>query len=62
MCYQKLGMRAIKRDLKILDNLDVICWDECDSIFDFATNAFAEARKTDFAREDISNAEVLSAI
>lgn len=62
MCYQRLGMRAMKRDLRLLEHIDVICWDECDSIFDFAAQAFATARDTDFAREDISNAEVLSAI
>ena len=62
MCYQGFGVRAVKRQLDFLDEVDVICWDECDSIFDFATDAFVKARKTDFAREDITNAEVLSVI
>lgn len=62
MCYQSLGMRILRNDLSFLDNIDVICWDECDSIFDFATTAFVKARKADFAREENSNAEVLSII
>lgn len=62
MCYQGLGARILKDDLKFLDNIDVICWDECDSVFDFATQAFVRARKTDFARRDVSNMEVLSVI
>ena len=62
MCYQALGQRIIKDDLQFLDNIDVICWDECDSVFDFATQAFVKARKTDFARRDVSNMEVLSVI
>ena len=62
MCYQALGQRVIKNDLSFLDNIDVICWDECDSVFDFATQAFVKARKTDFARRDVSNMEVLSVI
>lgn len=62
MCYQKLGARAIRSDLDFLDNIDVICWDECDSVFDFATQAFIRARKTDFARKNVSNMEVLSVI
>lgn len=62
MCYQGLGARVIKDDLSFLDNIDVICWDECDSVFDFATQAFVRARKTDFARRDVSNMEVLSVI
>jgi len=37
MCYQGLGARILKDDLKFLENIDVICWDECDSVFDFAT-------------------------
>jgi len=40
----------------------VICWDECDSIFNFATAAFNQARSTDFARKDMSNSEVLAHI
>ena len=47
MCYQALGMRAIKEDLGFLDEIDVICWDECDSVFNFAASAFAKARKYD---------------
>lgn len=62
MCYQALGARVIRGDLDFLSNIDVICWDECDSIFNFATQAFARARQTDFARKEISNAEVLSII
>ena len=62
MCYQALGQRVIKDDLQFLNNIDVICWDECDSVFDFATQAFVKARKTDFARRDVSNMEVLSVI
>lgn len=62
MCYQGLGARVLKGELDFLDNIDVICWDECDSVFDFATQAFVRARKTDFARRDVSNMEVLSVI
>jgi len=62
MCYQALGMRALKDNLDFLNNIDVICWDECDSVFDFATQAFVKARKTDFARANVSNMEVLSVI
>lgn len=62
MCYQKLGQMAIKEKLQWLDEIDVICWDECDSIFDFATEAFIKARKHDFSRPGTSNAEVLSVI
>jgi hypothetical protein len=62
MCYQGLGQRAIKEQLDFLENIDVICWDECDSIFNFATQAFTRARKSDFARKNMSNAEVLTAI
>ena len=62
MCYQKLGQMAIKENLQWLDEIDVICWDECDSIFDFATEAFIKARKHDFNRPGTSNAEVLSVI
>lgn len=62
MCYQALGLRAIKDNLSFLDKIDVICWDECDSVFDFATQAFVKARKTDFARKTVSNMEVLSII
>ena len=62
MCYQRLGQQFIKGDTQWLDNIDVICWDECDSIFDFATQAFVKARKSDFARREVSNVEVLSVI
>lgn len=62
MCYQALGMRALREDLDFLDNIDVICWDECDSIFDFAASAFARARKFDFARKDKTNEEILAII
>ena len=62
MCYQYLGTKILKDKIDFLDEIDVICWDECDSIFDFATQAFVKARKTDFARKDVSNAEVLAAI
>lgn len=68
MCYQRLGQYVIQDKLGFLDYIDVICWDECDSIFDFAAQAFAKARKTDYARkgdtlgQEISNAEILSVI
>lgn len=62
MCYQALGMRAMRNDLLFLNNIDCICWDECDSIFDFAAQAFSRARKTDFAREDSTNEEILAII
>ena len=62
MCYQSLGMKAMRGDLSFLENIDCICWDECDSIFDFAAQAFAKARKTDFAREDTTNEEILAII
>jgi len=44
-------MRLLKGQGQFLENIDVICWDECDSIFDFATQAFIKARKTDYARK-----------
>lgn len=68
MCYQRLGMYAIQDRLDFLEYIDVICWDECDSIFDFAAQAFAKARKTDYARkkdahdQEISNQEILAVI
>lgn len=62
MCYQRFGYKLIKEGTDFLQDLDVICWDECDSIFNFATSAFATARKTDFARDDSSNAEILAII
>ena len=60
MCYQRLGNKCLKDDLDFLEEIDVICWDECDSIFDFATQAFVKARKQDFGRG--SNAEILAVI
>jgi len=47
-----------------LGNIDVICWDECDSIFNFAIQAFRTARMKDYNRKDkkFSNAEILSVI
>lgn len=64
MCYQGLGMKLIGGEGGFLENIDVICWDECDSIFDFATRAFKIARTRDYNRKDkeISNAEILSVI
>ena len=62
MCYQKLGSLIAHEETDFLNNIDVICWDECDSIFNFAVDAFAAARKTDFARKKASNAEVLHGI
>ena len=52
----------MKERTEWLSQIDVICWDECDSVFDFATQAFVKARKTDFARKNASNMEVLSVI
>ena len=60
MCYQKFGQECMKQFPAWLDKIDVICWDECDSIFDFATNAFVRARASDFGRG--SNAEILATI
>lgn len=64
MCYQALGFKIINGSVDFLQNIDVICWDECDSIFDFATQAFKVARTKDYNRKDksISNAEILSVI
>lgn len=68
MCYQRLGFYIIQGRLDFLKEIDVICWDECDSIFDFAAQAFGKARKTDYARRvdshenEISNAEILAVI
>ena len=61
MCYQKFVYMLLE-DSSFLDDLDVICWDECDAIFNFASSAFTRARKTDFARKDMSNSEVLAHI
>ena len=62
MCYQALGMKVMREDTRWLESVDVICWDECDSIFDFAASAFAKARKTEYARKSSSNGEILSLI
>ena len=62
MCYQKLGNLFIKNKTSFLKEIDCICWDECDSIFDFAATAFAKAKSTDFAREDCTPEEILSVI
>lgn len=68
MCYQKFGNEILKGGAAFLNEIDVICWDECDSIFDFAAQAFAKARRTDYARtrddqgQEISNAEILAVI
>lgn len=62
MCYQGLGARLIKDETDFLKEIDVICWDECDSIFDFAVDALTVARRTDFSRKKSSNAEVLAII
>jgi len=41
MCYQRFGFKLLKaKDMDFLKELDVICWDECDAVFDFAINAF----------------------
>lgn len=64
MCYQGFGAKLINGDTDFLHEIDVICWDECDSIFDFATSAFKTARTKDYNRRDknFSNAEILSVI
>lgn len=62
MCYQRFGFKLMREGLDFLQDLDVICWDECDAIFNFATAAFNRARATDFARKDMSNSEVLAHI
>ena len=62
MCYQSFGMKVLRGDLSFLENIDCICWDECDSIFDFAAAAFAKARKSDFARDETTNEEILAVI
>lgn len=62
MCYQTLGMQVLRDEVKYLTSIDVICWDECDSIFDFAATAFARARKYDFSRKDSTNEEILTLI
>jgi hypothetical protein len=55
-------MAVIRDEVAFLDSIDVICWDECDSIFDFAASAFAKARRTDFSRADSTNEEILTLI
>ena len=62
MCYQAFGMKLMRDEHDFLDSIDVICWDECDSIFDFAAQAFNRALKYDFARKKVSPAEILSII
>lgn len=68
MCYQRLGSYIIQSHTRFLNEIDVICWDECDSIFDFAAQAFAKARRTDYARirdehdEELTNQEILAVI
>lgn len=64
MCYQALGNKIISGQTDFFEHLDVICWDECDSIFNFATQAFKLARIKDYNRKDknISNAEILMVI
>lgn len=61
-CYQSIQAAAVKGKLDFLKEIDCICWDECDSIFDFAAQAFAKAIKTDFGRKDIPNNEILAII
>lgn len=62
MCYQAFGMKLMREEKEFLDSIDVICWDECDSIFDFASQAFTRALKYDFARKQVSRAEILNII
>lgn len=62
MCYQSLGLKFIKGETDWLKEIDVICWDECDCVFDYAAEAFVKARRTDFNRAEKSNAEVLAII
>lgn len=62
MCYQGFGMRILKRNSDFLSSIDVICWDECDSIFDFAAAAFQKARTSDFASAESTNNEILAVI
>lgn len=64
MCYQKFGNEIISRQVSFLNEIDVICWDECDSIFNFAASAFKLARRKDYNRpdKDLSNAEILAVI
>ena len=62
MCYQAFIWNVIKDNTNFLSDVDCIVWDECDSIFDFAVNAFVKARKTDFARIEYSNKEILAVV
>lgn len=62
MCYQSLGMKYIKNAVSFINEIDCICWDECDSIFGFAASAFARARREDFNRPDISAQQILAII
>lgn len=61
-CYQSIQNCAVKGQLDFLNEIDCICWDECDAIFDYAAQAFAKAIKTDFGRKDIPNNEILAII
>ena len=62
MCYQKFGNLLLKNNKDFLKEIDCICWDECDSIFDFAATAFAKAKKDDFARKEATPEEILAVI
>lgn len=62
MCYQAFVWNIIENNVDFLKDVDCIVWDECDSIFDFAVPAFIKARKTDFARVEYTNSEILAVI
>lgn len=62
MCYQSMMWNIIEGNTDFLNDIDCIVWDECDSIFNFAIEAFRKARTTDFARTNYSNGEVLAII
>lgn len=69
MCYQGLATQCLTGRPAFLKDIDVICWDECDTIFDFAKRELAEALRTDFRPKHdaegyrtVSNAEILSVI
>lgn len=55
--YQKLAAmcRRSTDALEFLDDVDVVCWDECDSIFDFAISEIDEIKK-EFKRVPIAEA------
>lgn len=61
-CYQSIQNRAVRGELDFLNEIDCVCWDECDSIFDWAATAFAKALKTDFKKKEIPNEEILAII